>query len=145
MNNTEKFKAARDLLQKYYGNYPAAKNEFKGLHFDGDFNWAHDWFDQVAKDNSKIALWIAREGQEDIKISYQEMKSRSEKVAELLQRAGIKKGDRLLVCLTNVPAIWEMMLASIRLGAIFIPTTTLATKEDIQDRLDRGNVKLVLT
>ncbi len=145
MSNFKKFKAARDLLQKNIGNYPAAKEEFVGPNFEADFNWAHDWFDEIASNNAKTALWIAKNDLTNIKISYQDMKYRSCQVAEFLQNIGIKKGDRILVCLSNVPAIWEVMLACIRLGAVFIPTTTLATKEDIIDRLERGAVKLILT
>jgi acetyl-CoA synthetase len=43
--------------------------------------------------------------------------------------------------LPNCVALWETMLAAIRLGAVIIPATTLLEHEDLRDRLERGRVK----
>jgi acetyl-CoA synthetase len=47
--------------------------------------------------------------------------------------------------LPNCTALWETMLAAIRLGAVIIPATTLLEREDLRDRIDRGRVKAVVT
>jgi acetyl-CoA synthetase len=47
--------------------------------------------------------------------------------------------------LANVVPLWETMLAAIRLGAVIIPATTLLEREELRDRLERGNAKVVVT
>jgi len=46
--------------------------------------------------------------------------------------------------LGNEPALWDIMLAAIKLGAVLIPATTLLTADDLQDRLERGQVRHVI-
>src|SRR6266478_7266672 len=53
--------------------------------------------------------------------------------------------DRLLIMLPNSVPLWETMLAAIRLGAVMIPATTLLEREDLRDRLERGQVKAIVT
>ena len=43
------------------------------------------------------------------------------------RRSASRRGDRILLMLGNVPPLWEVMLASIKLGAVIIPATTLLT------------------
>src|SRR5262249_38068683 len=69
---------------------------------------------------------------------------RSHQVASFLRSQGVGRGDPILLMLGNVPALWEVMLAAIKLGAILIPSTTLLTRDDLLDRLTRGHVKLVV-
>ena len=47
--------------------------------------------------------------------------------------------------LGNELALWEVMLASIKLGAVLIPASLLLTTEDLRDRLERGEVRHVVT
>ena len=39
-------------------------------------------------------------------------------------RSGVVRGDRVLLMLGNVPALWELTLACMKLGCPLIPTTT---------------------
>ena len=56
----------------------------------------------------------------------------------------MKRGDHLLLLLGNVVPLWETMLASMKLGVVVIPATTLLTPDELQDRLDRGKAKVVV-
>ena len=51
------------------------------------------------------------------------------------------RGDRVLLLLGNVPALWEAMLACCKLGAVVIPATTMLTEDDLCDRFERGRVR----
>ena len=46
--------------------------------------------------------------------------------------------------LGNEMALWDIMLAAIKLGVVLIPATTLLTPEDLKDRLERGQVRHVI-
>ncbi|MFM6930343.1 MAG: AMP-binding protein [Bdellovibrio sp.] len=144
---TELFKEARDFLISHRTDYEIAYKNYRQPPLE-KFNWALDWFDVLAKNNSQTALWIVRNhhGQWlDQKISYQEMSSRSNKVARYFQKLGMKRGDSILIMLPNVLPLWETILAVMKLGGIVVPTSTQATEADLQDRVQRGNIKFLLT
>ena len=46
--------------------------------------------------------------------------------------------------LGNVVPLWEVMLASIKLGSVVIPATTLLARDDLLDRFARGGVRHVV-
>ena len=144
MSATEQFLQARDFLLRNRLDYDAAYAGFEWPKLER-FNWALDWFDVFAKGNDKPALHILNEGGSEVRFSFAEISGRSSRVASFLQKQGLGRGDRILVMLPNVPAIWEVMLAAMKIGAVVIPATTLLTTDDLTDRIQRGNVKHVVT
>jgi acetyl-CoA synthetase len=46
--------------------------------------------------------------------------------------------------LPNRVELWQIMLAGIKLGAVLVPTTMLVSTADLQDRLDRGQIRHVI-
>ena len=57
----------------------------------------------------------------------------------------VARGDRILVMLPNVMALWETTLAAMRIGAVLIPATSQLTHDDIDDRINRGGVRHMVT
>jgi acetyl-CoA synthetase len=139
----KRFLDARDFLLRHRDDYETAVNQFRWpeLH---RFNWALDYFDRYAEANREIALWTVEDNGTELQLSFQEMSRRSNQVANFLRRLGIRRGDRMIVMLPNVPAIWELMLAALKLGAVVIPAATLLTPADLDDRLVRGKAKHVI-
>jgi acetyl-CoA synthetase len=137
------FLAARDFLLAHREDYDTAVREFRWPTLT-DFNWALDYFDRYARGNPKPALWIVDDVAGELKLSYAEMSRRSNQVANFLRRHGVHRGDRIIVMLPNVVAIWEVMLAAMKLGAIVVPAATLLTESDLRDRLERGKAKHVI-
>ena len=109
------------------------------------FNWALDYFDRVAAGNARPALRVVDDAGRDLTLSFADLARRSNQVANFLSESGVRPGDRMLIMLGNVVALWEVMLAAIKLGAVMIPATTLLQRADLQDRLVRGNVRAVIT
>ena len=140
----EKFLKARDFLLSRRDDYESAYYGFKWPDIE-DFNWATDYFDTYAEGNDRTALWIVDEKGGEWKYSYAELSERSSRVANFLKRQGISRGSRILLMLDNQSELWEVMLAAIKLGAVLIPCSLLLTKDDIQDRIKRGRVRLVVT
>ena len=66
------------------------------------------------------------------------------KLANWLRAQGVRRGDRVLLMLPNVPPLWETMLAAMKLGAVVIPATTLLVGDELRDRLDRGGARFVI-
>jgi acetyl-CoA synthetase len=138
------FRAARDLLLRLREDQAAACREFRWPQLER-FNWALDHFDPMAKGNEATALHIVGEDGSEVRRSFDAMARRSSQVANHLRGLGVRRGDRILLMLGNELALWEVMLAAIKLGAVVIPATALLTPADLRDRLDRGAVRHVVT
>jgi acetyl-CoA synthetase len=144
MSSTETFRRARDFLVTHREDYETAYREFRWPALDR-FNWALDWFDVIADGNPRTALHIVEEYGAEVRLSYAELAERSNRVAIYFRRHGVERGDRILMMLPNCVQIWEVMLAAMKLGACVVPATTLLTPEDVVDRIERGNVRHVVT
>lgn len=141
------FQEARAFLLAHRTDYEAAVKDFRWPD-PVPFNWALDWFDELAKDaeaKDRPALWIVDAAQDKhTKLSFAALSKRSNQVANFLRAQGLKRGDHLLLLLGNVVPLWETMLAAMKLGVVVIPATTLLTAEELRDRLDRGKAKAVV-
>ena len=138
------FLASRDFILKYRTDYETAVRGFTWPSHE-HFNWALDYFDGLAAGNDRPALHIVEEdGTETIR-SFAELSAASNRVANFLRSLGARRGDCLLLMLGNEVALWETLLAAIKLGVIVTPATTLLTTADLQDRIDRGRVRHVVT
>ena len=144
MTPTQAFERARDVLLRNRDDLERARSEFTWPEL-GEFNWAWDWFEVLAKRNDATALVLVSETQGVTKASFGELAERSTWLARWLSDHGVARGDRILVMLTNVMPLWETMLAAIKLGAVLIPATTQLTEEDVDDRILRGNVRHMVT
>lgn len=143
MNDIDSFLRARDFLLAHRTDYDAARKGFQWPQLD-NFNWALDYFDRLAEGNDRPALWIIEESGSEQKISFAQMAERSNQVANWLRDIGVQRGHRLMLTLGNEVALWETMLACIKLGAVLIPATTMLTAEDLASRMERGDVKHVI-
>jgi acetyl-CoA synthetase len=137
------FIAARDFLLVHRTDYESAVRDFRWPKLT-QFNWALDYFDRMARDNDQPALWIVGDDGSEHKRSFRQMSERSSQVANHLRGLGVRRGDRILLMLGNELALWETMLAAMKLGAVVIPATALLTTEDLRDRIDRGRVRHVV-
>jgi acetyl-CoA synthetase len=138
------FLSARDFLLAHREDYETAYRDFRWPHLH-KFNWALDYFDTYARGNAKPALWIVDEGGSETVLTFAEVSARSNQVANFLRARGLRRGDRIVVQLSNQVAIWEIMLAAIKLGAVVIPAATMLTVDDLRDRLERGSAHCIVT
>src|ERR1700749_2917790 len=144
-SSTDAFRAARELLLAHRDDYDAALGSFSWPVLD-EFNWALDWFDVIAAEHpDRSALRILRDDGSDVSLSYGSLSARSSQVAGWLRELGVGRGDRVLLMLGNVAPLWEVILATMKLGAVIIPASTLLQPADLVDRVSRGQVRHVIT
>jgi acetyl-CoA synthetase len=143
-SQTERFITARDQLLQWRAAPLRAAQEFQWPSFER-FNWARDYFDVIARDNHNAALRVATANGAEVSLTFAQLSRRAAQVANFLASHGIGHGDRILLMLANEVPLWETMLAAIELGAVLIPATTLLERAELRDRLERGNVKVVVT
>jgi acetyl-CoA synthetase len=137
------FLDARDRLLKLRNDYETAYREFRWPD-QVKFNWALDYFDRMARGNDRVALRVVDDAGVEEKLTFAELSERSNRVANFLRAAGVRRGHRILIMLGNVVPLWEISLAAIKLGAVFSPATAMLTTADLQDRVDRGEMRHVI-
>ena len=142
--NTDIYRTARDQLVDVIDDYDKAVETFAWPRLTGTFNWATDWFDDIARGNDRTALWIVEADGSERKITFAEMADRSDRVATWLAQLGVGKGDRVILMLGNQVELWESMLAIAKLGAVIMPTTGALGPADLADRITRGGARYVI-
>src|SRR4051794_4651480 len=137
------FLQARDLLVRHRDDYASACREFEWPKLDS-FNWALDYFDAMARGNTRVGLHVVDDAGQSETLTFADLSERSNRVANFLRKAGVARGDRILIMLGNVVPLWEITLAAMKLGAVFSPATAMLTTDDLQDRIDRGEMRHVI-
>lgn len=140
---TQEFREARDFLLRHRDDYQSAYDGFawpRPTHF----NWALDWFDEIAAGNDRTALHIVDEDGTDTLLTFAELSERSNRAANWLRDKGVRAGDRVVVMLGNQHELWETALAAMKLRAVVIPATPLLGPVDLRDRVERGRATHVL-
>jgi acetyl-CoA synthetase len=138
------FEEARSLLLQLRERHDDAVRDFRWPVLDR-FNWALDWFDRYARNNSRPALRLVRDGADDLVLSFAELSARSSQVANRLRGLGARRGDRILLMLPNVVPLWETLLGAMKLGLVVVPATTQLGPTELADRFGRGDIRHVVT
>ena len=133
------------MLVRHRDDYDAAVTAFRWPEIGDRFNWALDFFDPVARGNSRTALRIIGADGTDRSYSFAELAARSDRLAASLAGGGVARGDRIMVMLENQVELWESMLAVMKLGGVIMPATTALGPHDLADRIGRGGVRHVIT
>ncbi|MEE4595761.1 AMP-binding protein [Streptomyces sp. DSM 41524] len=144
MNPAQDFRAARDFLLGHRADYTAAYEGFRWPRPER-FNWALDWFDGIAgRGGDRTALHIVEEDGSEIRLTFEELRRRSNRAANWLRERGVRAGDRIVVMLGNQVELWETALAAMKLRAVVIPATPLLGPLDLADRIERGRARHVI-
>jgi acetyl-CoA synthetase len=137
------FLRARDYLLTHRADYELVYGDFCWPAVDR-FNWALDYFDVMAEGNANLALWIADHDGNETRRTFADLSHRSNQAGNFLRELGACRGDRILLMTGNQAALWEVLLAAMKLGAVVIPASPLLTTADLRDRLERGHVRHVI-
>ncbi|CAM5234069.1 AMP-dependent synthetase/ligase domain-containing protein OS=Streptomyces antimycoticus OX=68175 GN=SANT12839_071280 PE=3 SV=1 [Streptomyces antimycoticus] len=144
MNPADDFREARDFLLDHREDYAVAYEGF-GWPRPERFNWALDWFDGLAgRSGDRTALHIVEEDGSEIRLTFEELRRRSNRAANWLRDRGVRAGDRIVVMLGNQVELWETALAAMKLRAVVIPATPLLGPLDLADRIERGRAAHVV-
>ncbi|XP_037367221.1 acetoacetyl-CoA synthetase isoform X1 [Talpa occidentalis] len=98
------------------------------------------------KDNDKVALYVAREGKEEItKVTFEELRQQVALFAAAMRKMGVKKGDRVVGYLPNSAHAVEAMLAAASIGAIWSSTSPDFGVNGVLDRFSQIQPKLIFS
>ena len=149
--NVKKLTPPPNLLDydKIYKEFSWEKAEKEMVEFfsDGKLNVAHNMIDRHATGKNKNKTALLFEGVRGEKESYtfSELKTLSDKFANVLSSQGVKKGDRVFIFLPGVPERYIAFLGILKVGAV--AGTLFAAFQEIalRDRLADSEANMVIT
>ncbi len=125
-----------------------SKDEVKiKWYFDGTTNVSYNCVDRHAKttpDKTAI-IWEGDDPRKVKKISYKELQVEVCKIANVLKKIGVKKGDRVTIYLTMIPELAYVMLACSRIGAIHSIIFGGFSSDSIAGRIKDCNSEFIVT
>lgn len=124
-------------------NYEQERHTFS-LQVPETFNFGFDVVDRWAEDPSKLAmLWADEDGHSE-RYTFADIRRESNRCASVLQRMGIRQGDKVVIVLPRLPQ-WHIMLVGLmKLGAIPVPGTVLLTPKDYEYRINMAQACMVI-
>ena len=114
---------------------------------DGELNVCYNCVDRYAETQpEEIAIiWEGDETSQNKTYTYKELKSEISRLANVLRKLGVKKGDVVTIYLTMIPEVAFAMLACARIGAIHSVIFGGFAPESIAGRIKDCKSKFVIT
>ncbi len=111
------------------------------------FNFAGDVVGHWARQrpDAPAFWWIDESGRNEIKYTFRRLAEECDRAANCFRKAGVNRGDRVLVLMPRLAQWWVGMLGLIRLGAVPVPATPLLTPRDLQYRIDAAETAAIFT
>lgn len=127
-------------------SWEKARCEITGLP-DGGINIAYEAVDRHATGSRRdhVAIrWLGKSGDTQ-EITYLQLKERTDRFANALQRLGVTAGDRVYVLAGRIPELYVAALGTLKLRCVFCPLFSAFGPEPIKSRLNIGGGKVLLT
>ncbi len=110
------------------------------------FNFAFDVIDALAvKCPDKLAMLHIDRDMNERRFTFEDMSKQSSRAANYLASLGVKKGDKVMLVLKRNYQFWLCVLALHKLGAIVIPAPDQLLEKDFDYRFEAGNVSAIIT
>ena len=109
------------------------------------FNFAFDVVDELAKKSpDKLALLHVDRNSVERRFTFEDIKKYSNRSANYFASLGIKKGDKVLLCLGRDYEFWFAILGLHKIGAVAIPAMNQLLDKDFEYRFKSADVKAVI-
>lgn len=79
------------------------------------------------------------------RISYLQLQALVDRFAQALVKLGVARGDRVSICLPNVPQFPVAFYGALKAGAVVVATNPLYTGPELRHQLNDAGVKVVVT
>lgn len=115
------------------------------LDYPVNFNFGYDVVDAIAeKEPHKRAMVWCNVENEERSFTFADIKAESNKMANVFRKAGIGRGDKVMLILKRHYEYWFAAVALHKLGAIMIPATHMLTVSDLVYRMKASGLKGLL-
>jgi len=135
-----------DFLEKVeFDSYDDFMTNFR-IKVPENFNFAFDVVDRYAEflPDKRAMVWC--NDQDEVKVfTFMDLKYFSNKAANFFKGHGIKKGDYVMLSLKSRYDFWFCMLGLHKIGAIPLPGTHMLKSNDLEYRIKKANVKMIVS
>jgi acetyl-CoA synthetase len=121
----------------------------------GDINWfdggqlnvCYNCVDRhlPARENQTAIIWEADEVGQSKKITYKELCAQICRIANVMKKYGIRKGDVVTIYMPMIPELAVVMLACARIGAVHSVIFAGFSSDSIRGRILNGDSRFVFT
>jgi len=110
------------------------------------YNFVRDVIDRWAqRDPLQLAMvWVDDSGTE-ARRTFSDIARDSRKAANVLKNAGVTRGDTLILLLGRQQQWWDIVTASLRMGAVVAPGTTQLSAADLKYRINASHAVAIVT
>jgi len=132
------------VSQTDFKSYEDFKENLKII-VPANFNFAYDVVDAYAAQspNKRALVWCNDHGDEKI-ITFGELKTLSDKAANLFCKYGLRKGDTAMLTLKSRWEFWVCMVGLNKIGAVAIPSTHMLKAKDFVYRIKKADLKMIV-
>ena len=153
VKNPGKFWAKHGKRIDWFKPYTKVKN----TSFDGDVSikWFEDGITNVAyncidrhlkkRGNQVAIIWEGDNPYDDKKITYNELYEQVCRLANVMKKHGVKKGDRVTIYMPMIPEAAYAMLACARIGAVHSVVFGGFSPQSLAGRIEDCNSTFVIT
>jgi len=99
----------------------------------------------LTKNKNKVALYWENAAGETARYTFWDLKNLTNKFGNILKNLGLKKGDRFLIRLPNIPAFQISFLGGVKIGAVPIPSSVMFREHEVEYRINDSSAKAVIT
>jgi len=141
----------KDLGISWYVPYEQVMDKSRGLPWTrwflgGRINIAHNCVDRHQDALSGSLACISQNEEGSLRrVTYSELYSSSNQLANALSRLGIGKGDVVAIYMPMIPEALIALMGILKVGAIFVPIFSGYASPALASRLDNTDVKAIIT
>ena len=114
---------------------------------DGWLNKAHEAIDRHANGRlrDKVAMiWEGVNGEQET-YTFGQMKTLTNKFANVLKSLGVERGDRVFIFMDRLPELYIAMFGTLKAGAVAGPLFSAFGPDPVRDRLQDSGAKVLIT
>lgn len=147
---------AKSKIEPNFSNYEEVRNSFSwenvskelsGLAEGKVINIAYEAVDRHAKSHLKntVAFRFIKKDRSVQDFTYWDLQQETSKFANVLQKLGIQKGERVFALTGRIPELYIAALGTLKLTAVFCPLFSVFGPEPILQRLKKGDASVLIT
>ncbi|MDQ0221082.1 acyl--CoA ligase [Peribacillus cavernae] len=100
--------------------------------------------ERFTKDSTQLALKWEDEAGDKKEITYSELIKNANKIGNSFRKAGLQKGDTVLVIIPRLIEAYQVYISALKVGMVVIPSSEMLRSKDIQYRITHGEVKGII-
>jgi len=108
------------------------------------FNFGRDVVDRLARDRARPALWWRNARGDERRLTFEDVRRASNRVAHLFRALGIGPGDPVILMLPRIPEWQIVSVGALKAGALLIPSSTLLRPKDIAYRAHHSGAVTII-